>query len=152
MDAVQFDALAARCAPLVAVSTLRAVAQIESSFNPFAIGIVGGQLTRQPRNLPEAISTVKALQAQGRNFSAGLTQINIVNWAAYQLDYETVFDPCANLRASQGVLSECYGRALKLSDSTQAALHKALSCYYSGNFVTGFREGYVQKVVAAGSK
>jgi len=30
----------------------------------------------------------------------------------------------------------------------QQALRAALSCYYSGNFETGFRHGYVQKVVA----
>ena len=29
------------------------------------------------------------------------------------------------------------------------AFRKAFSCYYSGNFSTGFRHGYVQKVVAA---
>jgi type IV secretion system protein VirB1 len=31
----------------------------------------------------------------------------------------------------------------------QTALRQALSCYYSGNFATGFRHGYVRKVVAA---
>ena len=29
----------------------------------------------------------------------------------------------------------------------QVALRQALSCYYSGNFATGFRHGYVRKVV-----
>ena len=143
--------MAAQCAPHVAVSTLRALAQVESGFNPYAIGVVGGQLSRQPQNLAEAISTVKSLEAQKIKFSAGIIQIYVMNWPAYQLDYETVFDPCTNMRAGQRILSECYERASKQSDSQQSALHKAFSCYYSGNFVTGFREGYVQKVVAAAS-
>ena len=31
----------------------------------------------------------------------------------------------------------------------QLALRQALSCYYGGDFGTGFRDGYVQRVVAA---
>lgn len=146
---IDFDAVAAQCAPAVAVSTLRALVQVESSFNPYAIGVVGGALSRQPRNLLEAISTVKRLQAQNIKFSAGMAQIYVMNWPTYRLDYESVFDPCANLRAAQGILSECYTRAAGASGDEQFALHKALSCYYSNNFVTGFKDGYVQKVVAA---
>jgi type IV secretion system protein VirB1 len=146
---IDFDTLAAHCAPHVAPSTLRALAQVESGFNPYAIGVVGGALTRQPRNLPEAISTVRQLRAQNIKFSAGLAQIYFENWPAYQLDYETVFEPCANLRAAQGVLANCYQRASIGVGAGQLALRQAISCYYSDNFVTGFREGYVQKVVAA---
>ena len=32
---------------------------------------------------------------------------------------------------------------------SQVALRQALSCYYSGNFATGFRHGYVRKVIVA---
>ena len=39
-----FDQVAKQCAPNVAVATLRAMAQVESGFNPFAIGVVGGRL------------------------------------------------------------------------------------------------------------
>jgi type IV secretion system protein VirB1 len=151
MDWIAFEGLAAQCAPYVAVSTLRAIAKVESSGNPYAIGVVKGHLVRQPKTLLEGISTVKALQAQNIRFSAGLIQIYQGNWAAYRLDYESVFDPCANMRAAQGILSNCYQRATKLGDGEQIALRKAISCYYSNNFVTGYREGYVQKVVAAAS-
>ena len=54
--------------------------------------------------------------------------------------------------AMQSVLTECFdrsGRTRSRSDTDQFALRKAISCYYSGNFSTGFRHGYVQKVVAA---
>jgi type IV secretion system protein VirB1 len=46
------------------------------------------------------------------------------------------------------VLSECFDRSA-LPEQPQAALRQALSCYYSGNFVTGFRHGYVKRVSQA---
>jgi type IV secretion system protein VirB1 len=146
---IDFDAMAQRCAPNVAPATLRAMATVESSLNPHAIGVVNGQLTRQPRNLPEAISTAAALEQQGARFSAGLIQIYVKNWPAYQLDRESVFEPCANLRAAAGILTDCYQRANGRARAPQSALRDALSCYYSNNFVTGYSHGYVQKVVAA---
>lgn len=118
------------------------VVRVESSFNPFAIGVVGGRLVRQPRNLPEAVSTARMLEQRGYNFSLGLAQVNRHNLAAYGLDsYEKAFQPCANLRAGSRILSECYQRARDWG--------KAFSCYYSGDFRTGFRHGYVQKVYAS---
>jgi type IV secretion system protein VirB1 len=149
---IDFDGVAAQCAPHVAVATLRAIAEVESGFNPYAIGVVGGALTRQPRNLLEAISTVRQLQVLNIRFSAGITQIYVENWPAYRLDAETVFDPCANLRAAQGILSSCYQRAVLHASPDQVALRHAISCYYSDNFVTGFRDGYVRKVVFAATR
>lgn len=124
------------------------MAYVESGFNPNAIGIVKGRLQRQPQNLPEAISTVQSLKDSGVSFSAGLIQIYVKNWPAYNLDAQSVFEPCANMRASAGILTNCYIRAKAQSPQPQIALRHALSCYYSNNFVTGYREGYVQKVVA----
>ena len=152
IDVGAFDVYAAQCAPAVAISTMRAMASVESSFNPHALGVVNGRLVRQPTNLLEAVSTVKALQSKGVGFSAGLVQIYVKNWPAYNLDAETVFDPCANLRAAQGILTDCYRRATRASDGQQVALKKAISCYYSNNFVTGFNHGYVQKVVSAAQR
>ena len=146
---LDFDAIARNCAPNVAPTTLRAMATVESSFNPHAIGVVNGRLARQPRNLPEAISTVMALQQQGTRFSAGLIQIYVKNWPAYRLDHESVFEPCANMRAAAAILTHCYQRATVKGSAPQVALRHALSCYYSNNFVTGYSHGYVQKVVAA---
>jgi type IV secretion system protein VirB1 len=124
------------------------MATVESSLNPHAIGVVHGRLARQPRNLPEAISTVIALREQRARFSAGLIQIYVKNWPAYGLDHESVFEPCANLRAAAGILTNCYRRATVKSSDAQVALRNALSCYYSNNFVTGHQHGYVQKVVS----
>lgn len=143
-----FDLYAAQCAPSVAATTLRAIATVESTGNRYAIGVVNGRLSRQPLSLPEAMSTVHALQKNGIRFSAGLIQINAENWPAYNLDSESVFDPCANMRAAAGILSSCYRRAHFKTSNDQHALRLALSCYYSNNFITGYQHGYVQKVVA----
>ncbi len=119
------------------------VVQVESAFNPYAIGVVGGRLVRQPRNLPEALATVRMLEGRGFNFSLGLAQVNRYNLGKYGLEsYEKAFEPCANLTAGSKILAECYHRA-------GGDWGKSFSCYYSGNFSTGFRHGYVQKIYAS---
>ena len=150
MDTSTFSALAMACAPMVHASTAHALVAVESSFNPHAIGVVGGVLERQPRNRAEALATASQLRATGWNFSVGLAQINMHNFERLGLTPTTAFDPCENLRAMQAVLTECFDRTAP-DRPDQAALRQALSCYYSGNFVTGFRHGYVQRVARAAS-
>jgi type IV secretion system protein VirB1 len=131
--------------PNLAVSpeVMQHIVHVESSANPYAIGVVGGQLERQPRNLPEALATVQMLDARGYNFSVGLAQVNRANLGRYGLDsYQKAFDTCANLSAGAHILADCY-------TSAHGDWGKAFSCYYSGNFTTGFRDGYVQKVYAS---
>ncbi len=147
MDIASFLALALACAPQVHPTTAQALVSIESRFNPYAIGVVGGALERQPRNHAEAQATIDALQAAGWNYSVGLGQINVANFARLGLTPAAALDPCNSLMAMQTVLVECYGRALPQAEP-QTALRRALSCYYSGNFVTGIRHGYVGRVVA----
>jgi len=132
------------CQPLaVPAVVMQHVVDVESAFNPYAIGVVGARLTRQPRTLPEAIATARMLAERGYNFSLGLAQVNRHNLARFGLSsYALAFDACANLRAGSRILAECYGRAGK-------DWGKAFSCYYSGNFTKGFRDGYVQKVFAS---
>ena len=151
MDTSVFLALALACAPQVHADTARALVSVESAFNPWAIGVVGGALVRQPRHRAEALATAKALQAAGWNFSIGLGQINVGNFDRLGLTIESAFEPCGNLAAMQTVLAECFDRASRSAVKAvdQAALRQALSCYYSGNFATGFRHGYVRKVVTA---
>jgi type IV secretion system protein VirB1 len=140
------------CAPYVHLTTAQALVAVESSSNPYAIGVVDGALVRQPGSSAEAIVMARALRAAGWNFSAGLAQINVRNWRRMGLTVETVFEPCANLKAMQGILRECYARAGSQAAERQARLRAALSCYYGGNFVVGFREGYVDRVLAAAGR
>lgn len=154
---LSFEQLTAECAPGIHPATLKAVVSTESSWNPYAIGVVGGKLERQPRSLAEAIATVRALELQGFNFSMGLGQVNRHNLAKYGETYETVFEPCRNLKAGGAILKDCFLRARKLMSDEQSALRAAFSCYYSGNFARGFRAdkagqpSYVQKVVGNAS-
>jgi type IV secretion system protein VirB1 len=150
VDLTSFLALALACAPQVHPDTAQAIVGVESSFNPYAIGVVGGVLERQPATRGEALATARALHATGWNFSVGLGQINVGNFARLGLTVESVLDPCTNLRAMQAVLGECHGRTL-IDSHPQVALRQALSCYYSGNFSTGFRHGYVRKVAVTAS-
>ena len=149
MDSSALVALALMCAPLVNPSTTRALVAVESGFNPHAIGVVGGALVRQPRNRAEALVTARALQAQSWNFSVGLAQINLHSLQRLGMSLETAFDPCLNLAGMQAVLGDCFERTDAHESDRQRALRQALSCYYSGNFVTGFRHGYVRRVVDA---
>jgi len=131
-------ALAQQCAPTVSPPTMAAILHVESNLNPYAIGVVGGRLTRQPETVDEAIATAKALEVAHWNFSVGIAQINRHNLAKYALTYEQAFEPCANMRVASKILEDCFVRAKRGAPDEQAALRAALSCYYAGNFVRGF--------------
>jgi type IV secretion system protein VirB1 len=124
----------------VPAEVMQHIVNVESGENPYAIGVVGGQLVRQPQNLDEAIATVRMLESKGYNFSVGLAQVNRANLGKYGLDtYEKAFQTCSNLSAGARILAECYA-------SSGGDWGKSFSCYYSGNFTTGYRDGYVQKI------
>lgn len=124
----------------VPAEVMQHVVNVESSRNPYAIGVVGGQLVRQPQNLPEAVATVRMLEERGYNYSLGIAQVNRANFGKYGLDtYEKAFAYCPNLVAGSRILAQCYASAGK-------DWGKAFSCYYSGNFTTGYQDGYVQRV------
>ncbi|GJJ05685.1 hypothetical protein RugamoR64_62230 [Duganella rhizosphaerae] len=141
------------CMRYAAAPIERALVAVESSFNPYAIGVVGGRLDRQPRNKQEAVATALSLKSLGYNYSMGCRQVNQANLAKYGLTHETVFDPQKNALAGSSIFDECHNRAVaKLGDGISAT-KAALSCYYSGNFSTGqAKEGnkpsYVDKVLA----
>lgn len=122
------------------------IVNVESSRNPYAIGVVGGELERQPASLGEAIATARMLEEKGYNYSLGVAQVNRKNLARFGLaTFDKAFDACANLSAGSKILAECHNRA-------GGDWGKAFSCYYSGNFKTGFRDGYVQRVYASMGK
>ena len=151
MVPLDFLTLAQQCAPQVSLSTMEAIVRSESGFNPFAIGVVHGRLLRQPASEAEAVATAQALAASGWNFSVGLAQVNRANWLAYGLNVRSAFDPCRNLAAGAAILQGCFELARrKRADAQtdpQSALRAGLSCYASGNLSTGYRTGYVQRVV-----
>lgn len=145
-----FASLAAQCAPAVHVSTLSAIVRHESSLNPYAIGVnaKGFRLPRQPRTKQEAVAAASWLQQHGYNFDGGYGQVNVKNLAWLGMTLDDLFDPCKNLQGAAKVLTDCFQRASPRYGSGQDALHRALSCYNTGNFRDGLSNGYVLKVAA----
>lgn len=141
-----------RCALEVHQRTMQKVVAVESGGNPYAIGVVGGRLERQPRTLHEAVATAHALEEAGWNYSVGLAQVNRTHFRRLGWSLTAAFDPCGNLRAGAAILRDCYLATTRRKVTTreqQQAIRDALSCYYSGNFTRGYQLGYVQKVVEA---
>lgn len=136
---------------------MQKVVRVESGGNPFAIGIVGARLVRQPRTLAEAVATVRSLEANRLNYSIGISQVNRIHFArlGWRDAIEKGFDVCTNLRAGAGILKTCYDGAVRAgypalgAAGTNHAERASLSCYYSGNYVTGEKLGYVAKVLGS---
>ena len=64
-----FGELAKRCAPEVSEDTLRALVRTESSFNPYAIGIVGGG-SQRPKAFHEAMAIIAQLELEGKTIQS----------------------------------------------------------------------------------
>lgn len=131
------DCQAALQAPL-----MQQIYQVESSLNPFAIGVVGGRLIRQPKALDEAVATVEYLTGLGRNFSIGQGQVNKTHFSrlGWDSDIAAGFDVCKNVVAAHDIFKGCYSWALSSGfDAKQeySATDAALSCYYSGKLGAG---------------
>ena len=78
----------------------------------------------------------------------GLAQINSQNFQSLGVTAEELFDPCTNLKAASVILGKCYERMSREDRDPARALSDALSCYYSGNAVTGHEHGYVDRVIS----
>lgn len=144
MTPAMFLALAMQCAPSIHPDTALDVSRVESSIRPLAIGIVG-QNGVFPATLGNALEWVQQLQAQGKNYSVGVMQINQSNFSKYHVTARQLFDPCTNLSVFEKILTDCYRRG--------GTLKRALSCYYSGTFNAGqqpeknfSQTSYVQRI------
>lgn len=131
------------CSPNMQVQVAQAIIKTESSFNQFAIGVNKSSKVRQPRNYQEAVQTAKWLLANGANIDMGYAQINSSNLNWLGLSVEQVFQPCANLKAMQKVYYHCFDRAGNTGLGTR--MQRAFSCYNTGSFTKGFKNGYVNK-------
>jgi type IV secretion system protein VirB1 len=143
-------ALAAQCAPTVAPETLLSVVQVESQFEPLAIGVNGlPRITVGPTSVEDAVAKAGALIAAGRSVDLGLAQINSKNLGWLGLSLREVFEPCTNLRAAARILQDGYAHSNAWRVGEQAALKTALSYYNTGHPTRGFNNGYVGKVTSA---
>lgn len=121
---------------------MQQIYHVESGFNPFAIGVVGGRLVRQPKNLGEAVATAQYLAGLGRNFSIGQGQVNQVHFSrlGWDRNIQAGFDVCENVVAAHDIFKKCYARAINSGFNAKqeySAIDAALSCYYSGKLSAG---------------
>lgn len=136
------------CAKQVAPSTMQAIIKTESNGNALAIGLnKGAHLQYQAKSLPQAISWVNYLERYNYNFDIGLGQVNVKNAHKYGYLARDMLDPCKNLMVASQILHRNYKAARNLTSNSQHALYMAISAYNSGNYHTGFNNGYVFKVV-----
>ena len=134
-----FIALAVRCAASVHPDTAHEVARVESGFNPYAIAEIipkgerkpgdSGVVSYLPNSKEDALGIIKKIEIRKHRYSIGLMQITSTNFSKYGVDAEKILSPCINLTVFEKILLDCYQRGKSLKN--------ALSCYYSGNFVTG---------------
>jgi type IV secretion system protein VirB1 len=125
--------LASTCAPGIAPETLAAIARAESGFDTLAINVNGpGGGRIRPAGTTDAVARARALIAAGRSVDLGLMQVNSRNLGWLGLSVEDAFDPCRSVAAGARVLT-------------------AFSGYNTGSPHRGFANGYVARVLAAGS-
>jgi type IV secretion system protein VirB1 len=144
---IDFPALVQQCAPSIGPTTMMAIIRTESGGYPWALNDNTIRLSRQPASKEEAVTLAKELIKQGHSVDIGLGQVNSQHLGALGITVDQIIEPCANLRAAAGILSDAYSRASRVHGQGQKALLSALSAYNTGSLERGFGNGYVQKVV-----
>ncbi len=152
---IDISAFVQDCAPPQYAALMRRIVGVESSGNPYSIGVVRARLARQPVNLSEAVATAKSLRASKYNFSIGLAQVNQVHFSRLGWTNQLAegFDACKNISAGAEILDNCFAKATQFESQSDNNEHRpsvsrmALSCYYSGDLFLGERLGYVTKVI-----
>ncbi len=139
------------CAANIAPVTLEAVIGVESHGNPLALH-VNHHLGPQPRpaSVAEAAEVAERYIRRGFSVDLGLMQVNASNLPVLGYTVAEALDPCTNIRAGSTILTADYAEAARTRGEGQAALQAALSAYNTGDFVRGFRNGYVALYYAPG--
>ncbi|MGL5290038.1 MAG: lytic transglycosylase domain-containing protein [Aeromonas sp.] len=151
LASMAFAPLLDKCGPSVSPVTLSAVIRTESGGDPYVVANVTDGTSHRFKTANDATRFVNTLSQQGKRFSAGLMQIYSGNFSALNLDNNSVFDPCTNIRAGAKILTENY-ESIKVGEA-QDKLKKTLSKYYSGNERVGLKKepqygntSYVERV------
>jgi len=147
MQAGPLAALVLACAPpQVAPETIEAVIRVESGGEPLALSINhpdGSSVSNAAGTIEEARATIRAALEHGDSVDIGLMQVNSGNLGRLGLTPDQALDACTNIQAGAQILADAYHDALKVAPPGQEALQAALSAYNTGNFKSGFANGYV---------
>jgi type IV secretion system protein VirB1 len=148
LSLTSFDQLAAVCAPGISIATLRAVASVESHFQPYALRDNSAHQLLKPVSLLDAVYLANERLERGHSLDLGLMQINAANLANLGMRVQDAFDPCRSLAAASTILLRNYEQA-STETERQAATLIALSRYNTGRPLVGVANGYLDKVLAA---
>lgn len=136
-----------KCLPSGYHNIIYKIVQAESNKRPFAINVNKKmKISRQPTNIYEAIDIVRRLDDVNASYDIGLTQINSQHFKPNRIfsskGYipEDALDICTNLKMSALILEDAFVRTKDLK--------KALSVYNTGNPKSGFKNGYVDRVLS----
>ncbi|EGU3395861.1 lytic transglycosylase domain-containing protein [Salmonella enterica] len=138
-------ALFTNCGAGVPTDTLMSITGVESSGNPFVIANVTDNTSYYLASEEEAVRKANDLSKQGKNYSAGLMQVNSKNFKDYGLTPDIAFNYCKNITAGAEILKGCYAKTSTMPDQS-TRLKAALSCYYSGNFTRGLVAKGTEKI------
>jgi len=134
-------------------SVMAAIVKTESGGNPWSINVnrYKGRkvkLAFQPKSQKQAENWAEYLDKRGYDFDIGIAQVNIKNVHKFGYTTKQMLDVCTNLQVSSQILKFNYNNALrKTKVSRQNAIKLAISAYNTGNYHSGFQNGYVRKVI-----
>ena len=143
-----FDQLASSCAPGVAIPTLRAVAAVESHFDPLAVRDNTTRESWTPSSLSAAAALAKNRLKLGHSVDVGLMQINSGNLASLGIEVKDAFDACHSLDAANRILQTALAAGSNEAER-QAAILITLSRYNTGKPLSGIANGYAHQVMSA---
>jgi type IV secretion system protein VirB1 len=116
------------------------IIRTESGGRIYAVAEVNGS-GHFPTSISQALATIDSAHAAGRKVSVGIAQIYEDNVKRFGVELAQAFEPCVNLQMAHQILLEC--RARSHAQDERVVLRQVLSCYNSGNFITGQSNGYV---------
>ncbi|KFX10699.1 Conjugal transfer protein TraB [Pectobacterium atrosepticum ICMP 1526] len=131
-----------QCSGNVEPITMKTIISVESDSNPYQIANVTDGTSHSFENKEDAVLFANDLESKGKKYSAGLGQIYSGNYKKYNITNDTVFDFCTNISTASKIFEDCYYRAITSGNyaDEQYALRAAASCYYSNNFLRGFKK------------
>jgi type IV secretion system protein VirB1 len=150
LPAADVAALAARCAPGVAIDVIETVARTESGNDPWVLHDNTAGDTIRPDSFIGAQSDAETLMAAGHSVDIGLMQINSANLTALGITASQALDACTSMAGGAAILQAAYGGG-DTNAEQQVALLVALSRYNTGTPFKGIMNGYARAVMRNGA-
>jgi len=146
LSSQQFSQFARRCAASVTLPVLRAVANVESRFDPVALRNNGRHISLHLPTAGAAISQAQQWIAAGESVDLGLMQLNSHNLKHLGMTVKTALTPCGSLAGAAQLLQESSEQA-STSVERQAALLITFSRYNTGRPLAGVANGYAEQIL-----